>query len=269
MNLPDVPQDGFYGTVITEVQVVHSKATPSPTACTPPPRRPSQPRPALLSRDAIHVSFDDPNSEASGCGSGSGRGHQYYSSVTSTPKPLTKRPNGAQAAPIQSVTEWSRSAANKFVIDDPVKRAYLRTSFLFALSVLVTWIPSSMNRIHSWQTGTSPYEYHIAAASVLPLQGLWNSVIFFVTSWDAVSAWWRERVIDKWLRNGPTDHLIESGQRPMREERDPWAVPRGARGGAQTDSDGDYAESGTTHSMGSDLEMRSIVDSGSKPPKLF
>lgn len=78
------------------------------------------------------------------------------------------------------------SAARRFVVADPIKRAYLRTSFLFAISVLVTWIPSSMNRIHSWIDGASPYEYHVATAAVLPLQGLWNAIIFFVTSWNVL-----------------------------------------------------------------------------------
>lgn len=80
---------------------------------------------------------------------------------------------------------------NKFVIEDPIKRAYLRTSLLFAVSVLVTWIPSSLNRIHGWLNKSSPDEYHIAAAAVLPLQGLWNGVIFFVTSWRSIKVAFR------------------------------------------------------------------------------
>lgn len=87
------------------------------------------------------------------------------------------------------MTSATNRTLSKFVIDDPIKRAYLRTNFLFALSVLVTWIPSSLNRIHSWLIGTSPFEYHVATAAVLPLQGLWNAVIFFVTSWRPLKEW--------------------------------------------------------------------------------
>lgn len=94
-------------------------------------------------------------------------------------------------SPLRRITSATNRTANKFVIDDPIKRAYLRTSFLFALSVLVTWIPSSLNRIHSWLVGTSPYEYHVATAAVLPLQGLWNAVIFFVTSGKPLREWYR------------------------------------------------------------------------------
>lgn len=74
--------------------------------------------------------------------------------------------------------------------------AYLRTSFVFTISVLVTWIPSSINRIHNL---VRPDELHfglsMASAAVLPLQGVWNAVIFFTTSWelfkDEVSDLWR------------------------------------------------------------------------------
>lgn len=77
---------------------------------------------------------------------------------------------------------------SRFVVLDPVKRAYLRTSFLFAISVLVTWTPSSINRIRGLIYGDSPYPLNVASATVLPLQGVWNAVIFFVTSWSVVRA---------------------------------------------------------------------------------
>lgn len=70
---------------------------------------------------------------------------------------------------------------------DPVKLAYLRTSFVFALSVLVTWTPSSINRVYALADPSHPnYGLNVASAVVLPLQGVWNAVIFFTTSWAAV-----------------------------------------------------------------------------------
>ena len=79
----------------------------------------------------------------------------------------------------------SRATAviDRFTVVDPVKRAYLRTSILFCISVFVTWIPSSINRIHSLVTNESPFGYNVASACVLPLQGVWNGLIFFITSW--------------------------------------------------------------------------------------
>ena len=70
---------------------------------------------------------------------------------------------------------------------DPVKMAYLRTSFIFGFSVLITWIPSSINRLYSLaNNGHVSYQLSIASGCVLPLQGVWNAIIFFTTSWKAV-----------------------------------------------------------------------------------
>ncbi|KAF7555580.1 hypothetical protein G7Z17_g2091 [Cylindrodendrum hubeiense] len=159
-----VPQDCFYGTIVTEVQVVQSK--PCKAAL------PTEPRPAHTQSSTSQASFEEsPPSPIQTVPS------QYFSTATS--------PAGAPGRsrrPLRRITKATSKAISKFVVEDPIKRAYLRTSFLFALSVLVTWTPSSMNRIHSWMVGESPYEYHVATAAVLPLQGLWNAVIFFITS---------------------------------------------------------------------------------------
>ncbi|KAI0389352.1 hypothetical protein F5Y17DRAFT_469741 [Xylariaceae sp. FL0594] len=67
---------------------------------------------------------------------------------------------------------------------DPVKWAYLRTSFVFAVTVLVTWTPSSINRIHDMvRPDEFSFGLSLASSIVLPLQGTWNAVIFFYTSW--------------------------------------------------------------------------------------
>ncbi|KAG5990325.1 hypothetical protein E4U43_004308 [Claviceps pusilla] len=72
---------------------------------------------------------------------------------------------------------------------DPVKMSYLRTSFIFALSVLITWIPSSVNRLYSLANqGQVSYSLSVASGCVLPLQGVWNAIIFFTTSWSSVQA---------------------------------------------------------------------------------
>jgi hypothetical protein len=143
----------------------------------------------------------------------------------------------------------------KFVIDDPIKRAYLRTSFLFALSVLVTWIPSSLNRIHSWLQGESPFEYHVATAAVLPLQGLWNAVIFFITSGTALKAAW----IGFWTgrRSGEVDEIGDTvdGDAYEAGER------RRQRSHGTFESDLDDGDSGVA---GSDVELRRLADGPGK-----
>jgi hypothetical protein len=66
---------------------------------------------------------------------------------------------------------------------DPVKMAYLRTSFIFGFAILITWIPSSVNRLYSLTYhGRVNFQLSVASGCVLPLQGVWNALIYFTTS---------------------------------------------------------------------------------------
>ncbi|KAM3508063.1 hypothetical protein MY10362_001409 [Beauveria mimosiformis] len=164
--------DGCYGTVVTEVQVTSCAGTPQP-----PPASAQRPHPADIESQLPMQSVFECSPTHAPLGF-----VQYFSSVESP----SQRDHQARQSPLKRAMASAMSVCRQFTVADPVKRAYLRTSFLFAVSVLVTWIPSSMNRIHSWIAGQSPYEFHVATASVLPLQGLWNSIIFFVTSWNVL-----------------------------------------------------------------------------------
>lgn len=82
---------------------------------------------------------------------------------------------------------------------DPVKLAYLRTSFVFAISVLVTWTPSSINRVYNLiYPNRISYGLNIASAAVLPLQGVWNAVIYFSTSWNLL----HDEILHVYARSG-------------------------------------------------------------------
>lgn len=66
---------------------------------------------------------------------------------------------------------------------DKVKWAYTKVSVLFAVSILITWVPASANRVYGLRYPNNPsYALNIGSAIVLPLQGFWNTVIFFTTS---------------------------------------------------------------------------------------
>ena len=86
---------------------------------------------------------------------------------------------------------------------DPIKLAYLRTSFVFAISILVTWTPSSINRVYAlvYPMRTS-YALNLAGAIVLPLQGLWNAIIFAATSWSTLREEFSELGWSCWSRVG-------------------------------------------------------------------
>lgn len=60
---------------------------------------------------------------------------------------------------------------------------YTKVASLFFVSLLVTWVPSSINRVYSLiypEDISVPYAY--AAGIVLSLMGFWNSVIYITTS---------------------------------------------------------------------------------------
>ena len=64
---------------------------------------------------------------------------------------------------------------------------YTKVAVLFFCSLLITWVPPSVNRFNSF---LHPHEINIpssyATSFVLPMMGAWNSVIYIVTSWRAV-----------------------------------------------------------------------------------
>ncbi|KAJ4414537.1 hypothetical protein N0V82_007883 [Gnomoniopsis sp. IMI 355080] len=64
--------------------------------------------------------------------------------------------------------------------------SYTKVALLFFTAMLVTWIPSSANRLYSLAKAgeiSLPLEY--MSAFVLPLQGFWNALIYCTTSWKA------------------------------------------------------------------------------------
>ncbi|KAI5463699.1 hypothetical protein BGZ63DRAFT_352936 [Mariannaea sp. PMI_226] len=123
----------------------------------------------------------------------------------------------ANQAPYQQTTVISRlravksNASLKLKGLDPVKMAYLRTSFIFAFAVLITWIPSSINRLYSLShDGIISFPLSVASGCVLPLQGVWNSVIYFTTSWSMVIEEF-ESLKGKWTSpDGTVDVRLDS-----------------------------------------------------------
>ncbi|KAI1400465.1 hypothetical protein F4819DRAFT_366301 [Hypoxylon fuscum] len=126
----------------------------------------------------------------------------------------------ADPAPREGILARVRSNfqrwCNRFNHMDPVKLAYLRTSFVFAISVFVTWTPSSINRVHDLvYSESASFALNLASAVVLPLQGVWNAVIFFSTSWTALRQEVRAR-IESW-KGIPLGHHTATAVRTERE----------------------------------------------------
>ncbi len=101
---------------------------------------------------------------------------QTATAVSAPPRPKKKKKHRSLAT--RTRRSWRRVAA-KLANMDPIKLAYLRTSFVFAISVLVTWTPSSINRVYTLiHPEAVSYALNVASAAVLPLQGVWNAVIY-------------------------------------------------------------------------------------------
>jgi hypothetical protein len=64
---------------------------------------------------------------------------------------------------------------------------YARVALLFFFALLVTWIPTSVNRLYGLvQPNEVNFPLNYAASFVFPLQGFWNAIIYIITSQTAV-----------------------------------------------------------------------------------
>jgi hypothetical protein len=112
---------------------------------------------------------------------------------------------------------------------------YTKCALLFFIVILITWIPSSANRVYSH---LHPHESSVTlqymSAIVLPLQGFWNAVIYAFTSAaackklanDAREMWQRrsrgdndqlQRIPEEppsWMRTGEGKSFRERARRP-------------------------------------------------------
>ena len=71
--------------------------------------------------------------------------------------------------------------------------SYTKVAVLFFLAMMITWIPSSANRVYSVvHPGQVSLPLQFASAFVLPLQGFWNALIYTTTSLPACKQLWRQ-----------------------------------------------------------------------------
>jgi len=76
---------------------------------------------------------------------------------------------------------------------DKVKWAYTKCALLFAISILITWVPASVNRVHGLRYPKHPsFVLNVGSAIVLPLQGFWNTIIYFSTSLSICRSVWEQ-----------------------------------------------------------------------------
>ncbi|KAF4231733.1 hypothetical protein CNMCM6805_010322 [Aspergillus fumigatiaffinis] len=74
----------------------------------------------------------------------------------------------------------------------PASEAYYKYAVLFFAALIITWVPSSANRVYAL-AASNHYAFGLSCASsfALPLQGFWNSLIYITVSWQAIVTWFR------------------------------------------------------------------------------
>jgi hypothetical protein len=96
----------------------------------------------------------------------------------------------APTTKIQSATRFKKPVGTSM---DKVKLAYTKVALLFAISILITWVPASINRVYGLRFPKNPsFALNVGSALVLPLQGFWNTVIYFSTSLGVCKSVWAE-----------------------------------------------------------------------------
>ncbi|KAK0641939.1 hypothetical protein B0T16DRAFT_358868 [Cercophora newfieldiana] len=149
-----------------------------------------------------------------------GASHSRQSSFPSSPGMtaflISATPN---RSPSPSVYNPSvHEALDRPPLDDPLKRAYLRTGVFFTLSVLITWTLTSVHRVHELLYSESPFAFSVVTAIVVPLQGTMTAAVFFSTSWTT-------------LRDGVADLVVTPTQkraRPARQGKSVYSMWRDA-----------------------------------------
>ncbi|KAH6712131.1 hypothetical protein BKA61DRAFT_691786 [Leptodontidium sp. MPI-SDFR-AT-0119] len=96
--------------------------------------------------------------------------------------------------------------------------SYTKVSVLFFIAMMVTWIPSSANRVYSVvHPGEVSLALEFASAFVLPLQGFWNALIYATTSLPACRQVWAQIKDRKRMSGGGLKQMAgvfsEGGQR--------------------------------------------------------
>jgi len=97
---------------------------------------------------------------------------------------------------------------------DKIKWAYTKCALLFAISILITWVPASVNRVYGLRYPKDPsFALNICSAVVLPLQGFWNTVIYFTTSLSICRGVMMARVESRKQARGVGFAVLEGNER--------------------------------------------------------
>ncbi|KAL8710778.1 MAG: hypothetical protein Q9225_007238 [Loekoesia sp. 1 TL-2023] len=218
-------EEPFSGSKTTEVSVTSELAAfkiPNP-----PPNCFDAARPSTDNNNNPHHN----KSTATSCPPNTGY-EQYTTTINSSP------PSSAAFDPSPRTSSHSTSAYKRYRAGLEANAAawrYTKVALLFFVSLCVTWIPSSINRVYDLaHPNRVSYPLNFVSAIVLPLMGFWNGVIYFATTRAVcISLFWD--LVERWAPRKKTT------SRKMAEARE---MGRSKNGGSATDSLTGLARSG-------------------------
>jgi len=79
-------------------------------------------------------------------------------------------------------------------------QAYAQVAILLFIVMVVYWVPSTVNRLYSFNHPPN-FELSVAAAALLPLQGFFNCVIYCFTSRSQLKGIWRNAKARWWHKS--------------------------------------------------------------------
>lgn len=172
-----------------------------------------------VTTETISTTEEAQPDHASRCDSSASSGHgDTYSpySVVVSAKPAAM--SSQQALTVQVAPPLATSSARRRNRDvNNAAWSYTKCAILFFTAILITWIPSSANRVYSVvHTNSVSVPLQYMSVFVLPLQGFWNAAIYAVTSWTAC----RNLFNDIWLgtQSGVSEQLGRLGLRKQRQK---------------------------------------------------
>lgn len=138
----------------------------------------------------------------------------YYASPQSGSNP--PRPSGAHG---NVASRAYRSIRRRNHERDNAAWSYTKCALLFFTAMLITWIPSSANRLYSLtHNKTTSTVLEFMSVVVLPLQGFWNCLVYITMSWTAC----KNLFHDMWLaaRAAALSHMERIRRKPNQENQE-------------------------------------------------
>lgn len=118
-------------------------------------------------------------------------------------------------------------------------KMYRKVAFLMFLSLVVVWVPSSVNRIYQIIVPAGESDIlNVISAFVLPTQGMWNAIIYFYTSKHECKQAWKQTklaLFGRWVKTA------DSRSASRAETRSKTTPPATATAAAADDTTADNA----------------------------